>query len=251
MDLTYRVWTHLFFDAGNANERHASMAGALPARHAATSEPGEFRGNLATTQLASALAIWCLSTPDDVSHDERARFMLATRLAVAHAPWLWSTAEPGAFESEMLEVATRTGWLGPGAAARWDEVLGGWERTYNQGHALAALEAFLNQNDLTELRQSIDDDAVSKGTLLWQGSKLGFCILAQSANRRSPTGHPVAVLTLRSTKRDTNLRPDYLLPFRSLLTLAATRAPEHVTRRHVEALNDFANHLESAMSSSV
>lgn len=251
VDFTYRVWTHLFFDAGKANERHAPMVGALPARHAGTSEPGEFRGNLATTQLASALAIWCLSTPDDVSHDERARFMLATRLAVAHAPWLWSTPERGAFASEMAEVATRTGWLGPDAADRWNLVLDRWERIYNQGRALAALEAFLNQNDLTELRQAIDDDGVPQGTLLWQGSKLGFCILAQSANRRSPTGHPVAVLTLRSTKRDTNLGPDYLLPFRSLLTLAATRAPERVTQRHVEALTDLANHLESAMSNSV
>jgi hypothetical protein len=117
----------------------------------------------------------------------------------------------------------------------------------DEGLALGRFESVLLQHDLAELRESVPDTAVAAGTLLWQGPKLGFCILDQAANRRSPTRRPVPVLTLRSKKRDTNLGPGYLLPFRSLLKLAAQWAPGSVTPSHVSALAGFAGRLESAM----
>jgi len=217
VDLTYRIWTHLFFDASSPEHRTADLLGALPARIRSSASPGEFRENVATVELAAALAIWCLSVPDDVEHNERARFTLATRLAVAHAPWLWITPDREAFAEEMRQIATRTGWLGDDAAQHWDVILSRWEQIYSQGRSLARFEAIMFGQDLEMVREALPVDEVTAGSLLWAGPKLGFCVLRQGAHR-CRGGDPVPIMTLRSTGRETRIARRFVLPFGPLIT---------------------------------
>jgi hypothetical protein len=248
LDLTYRMWSFLFFDDGTDAHGRSPNSGALARRHDASRDRQQFEESVGSVRLAASLATWCFCCPENVSHAEAARFQVATRLAVARLPWLWSLGDLAAVEKELFEIAKRTGWLGPDTGARWDQVHQDWNRMFDEGLALGRLEGVLLDHELADLRASVSDNAVAAGTLLWQGPKLGFCILTQGTNRRSSTGQSVSVLTLRTTKRDTKLDPSYLLPFRSLMILAAERSPERVTKSHVMALDGFANRLESIMS---
>jgi len=111
-------------------------------------------------------------------------------------------------------------------------------------------EQTLLQMEMPKLRELITDDGIAAGTLLWQGPRLGFCTLAQPAKRRSRSDQSVSVLTLRSQNRDAKLSPPYLLPFRTLLRLAAEGAPDRFTQDHAEALAGFATRVESIWASS-
>lgn len=169
---------------------------------------------------------------------------MATRLAVARMPWLWNLEARDQVERELFEIAQRTGWLGSDTTARWQEVLDNWDHLFAEGRAIAAFETALIHQDLSSLRDRVTDDGIPAGTLLWQGPKLGFCALAQPAKRRSQVDQSVSVLTLRSQSRDTRLSTPFLLPFRSLLPVAATIAPALFSQAHAEALGSFANRIE-------
>lgn len=248
LELTYRAWAFLFFDDGIAALGNDRCAGALDRRHGASVDQQAFVESVQSSRLSASLATWCFCCPEDVSHAEAARFHLATRLAVARLPWLWQLQDRHTVERELFAIARRTGWLGHRASACWDEVRAEWNLLLGEGLALARLENVLMQLQFTDLRDSVTDDNVPAGTLLWQGPKLGVCVLTQAANRSSPPSQTVTVLTLRSSKRETRLAPSYLLPFRALVKLATERAPERVHPSHAQALIDFANRLESAIA---
>ncbi|GEM_PF-1720736 len=244
LDLTYRVWSFLFFDDGTDENGHHPSAGALARRHDASPDPHQFEESIRSFRLAAALATWCFCCPQGIAHAEATRFEVATRLAVARLPWLWYLDGRDRVEQELFAIARRTGWLGPDVAGVWGQVVLRWDNLFAEGRAIALLEASLLQMELSDLKNRITDDEVPAGALLWQGPKLGFCALVQAARRRSQPGQSVAVLTLRSQKRDTRLSPLYLLPFRSLLQLAADAAPKRFTQAHLEALEAFATRIE-------
>jgi methionine-rich copper-binding protein CopC len=245
LDLTYRVWSFLFFDDGADEKGATRCAGALEHRHDRSESPQQFGDAIRSVRLAAALATWYFCCPKGIAHAEAVRFEVATRLAVARLPWLWHLEARDKVERELFEIARRTGWLGPDVADRWGEVVSTWNHLFEEGRALAVFEQTLLQMEMSMLRERVPDDGVAAGTLLWQGPKLGFCTLAQPAKRRSRSDQSVSVLTLRSQNRDTKLSPPYLLPFRSLLRLATDSAPEQFTLAHAEALAGFATRVES------
>lgn len=245
LDLTYRVWSFLFFDDGTDENGGERCAGALTRRHETSPSPRQFEEAMRSVRLAAALATWCFCCPQGIAHAEATRFEVATRLAVARLPWLWHLDARGKVEQELFEIARRTEWLGPDVASNWSQVISRWDNLFAEGQAISLLERTLLQMELSDLRDRITEDDVPAGTLLWQGPKLGFCSLAQAARRRSHPGQTVPVLTLRAQKRDTKLSSPYLLPFRSLLRLAADIAPKQFTQAHVQALEAFAARIES------
>lgn len=249
LDLTYRVWSFLFFDDGADDKAANRSAGALEHRHDRSESPQQFEDAIRSVRLAAALATWCFCCPRGIAHAETARFEVATRLAVARLPWLWHLEARDKIERELFEIARRTGWLGPDVADRWDEVVSNWNRLFAEGSALAAFEQALLRMEMSKLRERVVDDAIPAGTLLWQGRTMGFCALAQPAKRRSRPDQSVSVLTLRSHGRETKLMPSYLLPFRALLELAIEGAPDQFTRSHADSLADFAARVESILAS--
>lgn len=250
LDLTYRVWSFLFFDDGVDEKGATRSAGALVHRHDKAESPRQFEDAISSVRLAAALATWCFCCPKGIAHAETARFEVATRLAVARLPWLWHLEARAEVERELFEIARRTGWLGADVGNRWDEVVANWDCLFAEGRALAVFERTLLQMEMSTLRERVTDDGVAAGTLLWQGPKLGFCALAQPAKRRSRPEQSVSVLTLRSHTRDTKLSPPYLLPFRTLLLLAVESAPGQFTQSHAEALSTFATRVESIWAAS-
>lgn len=250
LDLTYRVWSFLFFDDGADDKGATRSAGGLERRHDKSETPLQFEDAIRSVRLAAALATWCFCCPKGIAHAETTRFEVATRLAVARLPWLWHLEARDKVERELFEIARRTGWLGPDVADRWIEVVSNWNHLFAEGRALAVFEQTLLQMEMPKLRELVKDDGIAAGTLLWQGPRLGFCTLAQPAKRRTRSDQSVPVLTLRSQNRDAKLSPPYLLPFRTLLRLAAESSPERFTQNHADALAGFATRVESLWASS-
>jgi hypothetical protein len=245
LNFTYRVWSFLFFDDGTDENGPERSAGALTRRHDTSPSPRQFEESIRSVRLAAALATWCFCCPQGIAHAEATRFEVATRLAVARLPWLWYLEARDQVEHELFEIARRTEWLGPDVAREWGQVVSRWDSLFAEGRAIAILEHTLLRMELSDLRNRITDDHVPAGTVLWQGAKLGFCSLAQAAWRQSQSGQKVPLLTLRSQNRDTKLQSSFLLPFRSLLRLAADSAPKQFTQAHVQTLEAFAARIES------
>jgi hypothetical protein len=248
LDLTYRVWSFLFFDDG-ADETSVHL-GALVRRHDSLPSPREFEDALRSVRLAASLATWCFCCPEGIAHAEQARYELATRLAVGRLPWLWYLEARIQVEKELFEIAQRTGWLGTDAKNRWNEVFSRWDLLFAEGHALLVFEQALRAADIIDLRNRISDDDVAAGSLLWQGTRLGFCVLAESGKRVSQPKQSPRVLSLRSQRRDLSISAPFLLPFRSLVRVVGGLDPERFSPTLVEALSSLADRLEKTVARS-
>jgi len=241
VDLTYRMWSFLFFDDESDTQANEPAAGAIERRFASVGHPSEFASSMRSARLAASLATWCFSCPTGLARAETERFRLASRLAVARLPWIWCLDDLAAVEKELFAIAERTGWLGDVSGERRESISQAWNSMLEEGVALARLETILQAHDLADLRGALDAGQIPAGSLLWQGPKLGFCVLSRDADRRKTGASAVPVLSLRSTKRDLNLMPAFLLPFHELLAFAAESAPNELTPRAVATLVGFAS----------
>jgi len=246
VDLTYRMWSFLFFDDGSDAKSLRPAAGALERRHEASSEQASFADSLRSTRLAASLATWCFSCPTGIEGDEAARFGLASRLAVARLPWIWCLDDLAGVEAELVAIAERTSWLGEVDGGLQDSISSAWNSMLEQGLALSRLEHVLRNQDLASLRESIDARRVEAGSLLWQGPKLGFCVLSITADRTQAGASSVPVLSLRATHRELKLQPSYLLPFGDTIKFVATLDGSVLNDNHVATLATFERNISGA-----
>jgi hypothetical protein len=243
VDLTYQMWSFLFFDDGSDAKTIRPAAGALERRFQASSDQATFVDTLRSTRLAASLATWSFSCPAGLDGNEAARFGLASRLAVARLPWIWCLNDLAGVEAELVAIAQRTSWLGKVDSGLQDSITSAWNSMLEQGNALARLEHVLKNQDLASLRESIDARRVEAGSLLWQGPKLGFCVLSKAADRTKPGASSVPVLSLRATHRELKLQPSYLLPFSDTIKFAATLDGSVLNDNHVTTLAAFERHI--------
>ena len=243
VELTYRMWSFLFFDDGSDVKTLRPAAGALERRHEASSDRTSFAEALSSTRLAASLATWCFSCPARLEGDEAARFGLASRLAVARLPWIWCLDDLADVEVELVAIAERTSWLGEVDSGLQESITSAWNSMLEEGLALARLEHVLRDLDLASLRDAIDARRVEAGSLLWQGPKLGFCVLSKAADRSKTGASSVPVLSLRATNRELRLQPAYLLPFEPTVKLAAGLDSSVLSDEHVASLVNFSHLL--------
>jgi len=246
VELTYRMWSFLFFDDGSDAKTLRPAAGALERRHEASSDQASFADALRSTRLAASLATWCFSCPATLEGDEAARFGLASRLAVARLPWIWCLDNLAGVEAELVAIAERTSWLGEVDSGLQDSITSRWNSMLEQGLALARLEHVLRTQDLASLRDAIDARRVEAGSLLWQGPKLGFCVLSKAADRTKPKAPSVPVLSLRAMHRELKIQPSFLLPLGDTIKLAATLDGSVLNDDHIATLAAFERHISSA-----
>ena len=239
VDFTYRLWSVLFFDDEADNDAKGATVGALERRFSNCTDPIRFAEDMRSPRLAAALATWSFSCPSNVERPEVARFRLATRLAVARMPWLWCLDDLTGVEKELFAIADRTAWLGVMTEQRHRDLAESWNTMLKEGLALSRLESVLLRQDLAALRATVKQDQVEAGSLLWQGPKLGFCVLGAAASRSRTNAAAVPVYSLRKTNRDLRIAPSYLLPFEALLSHAAQSSPEQLRADDAEALAIF------------
>ena len=243
VDLTYRMWSFLFFDDGSDAKSLRPAAGALERRYGSSSEQVSFAESLRSTRLAASLATWCFSCPTEIDGDEAARFRLASRLAVARLPWIWGLDDLAGVEAELVAIAERTSWLSGIDGNLQDSISSAWNSMLEQGRALSRLEHVLRNHDLAFLRASIDAPRVEAGSLLWQGPRIGFCVLSETADRTKTGTSSVPVLSLRATHREPKIQPSYLLPFDEIIKFAAMLDGSVLNDEDVATLLAFERHV--------
>lgn len=246
-ELTHRAWTHLFLDDGRAVDQRAS--GAIARRRASGSAADDFDSMLATPSMTAALAVWALACPESGAPLDRARFRVARCLAVARTPWLFMPLDLDELEQAFGRIALGTGWLADDGTARWTEAIRAWNTILTQGQGLRRLEDALETISISDVASKDIDDWIAAGTLLWQGQRLGFCILAEETHRHSPSQASVRVQPFRPSQRETRVQPKSVKPFTAVLQTAARVRPGCLTDWCSKSLLSFAREVELAASS--
>lgn len=224
--LTYDVWIRLFFDAGGPDSDGSAAKGWLQLRMETTEDPTGFRTAVGTVPLAAALTMWSISCPDSASKPERARFLLATRMAVSRLPWLWNVQRIDDVAEQIEQIASRTGWLQHDSRG-WALIREHWNRMLGEGMALGRLERALASLSLGDWRGLVQPGEIRTGTLLWQGSK-GFGVATSPVKRFTEHSPSTEVLLLRAQK-SIEIKPSHMLPVQKLLEAVATAEPSFTT----------------------
>jgi len=247
-DLTYNVWTRLFFDHGLPDSEEDDAKGWLQLRSERAESPEAFRQSVGVVPLSAALAMWVFTCPDTASKPEKARFALATRMAVARLPWVWNLHRIDEVAEEIDRIASRTGVLKDNTVRSWRDISCLWNRMLGEGRALARFEQILAEQSLQNWRSSVEATEIQSGTLLWQG-RLGFGVTKQDADCRSDNAPGVPTLLLRTEQREANIKPSYMLPVRQLLR---TVSPDgrRFTDCDAQSLDAFLGQIEDLMSDS-
>lgn len=243
-ELTYKVWTRLFFDHGLPGAENAAAAGWLELRSQQAEDLESFRQTVGTVPLSAALAMWAFTCPDVASKPEKVRFALATRMAVARLPWLWNLHRIHEVAEEIDRIASRTGWLGCGAGTDWNDIVTRWDQMFGEGKALARFEKVLADRTVEEWRSDIEGDKIEVGMLLWQGP-LGLCVVKVSAGCQSKNVGTLSVLSFRTT-REVKLEASYVLPIKRLLR-AVPIDGRRFTAEDAELLGRFTARVEGLM----
>ena len=208
-DATLAIWLPLFFNATGKES-----TGWLEQRYLTAPKPQEFAEAIQSVELAAALGCWALSTPAKASNPEHARFNLASALGVARLPWLWLT---GGNKHIAKEIAEGLAYTSRGDDVDWEVVKRRWRSLIHRGYALRLMEQAVAGVDLKELRCRIAQMHVAAGELLWQGTRVGFCVTTSDCTRDSGEKDTVEVLKLQQEKAKKRFGVSFLVPVAGLL----------------------------------
>jgi len=201
----------LFLDHGAEGKKAAG--GWLQLRSETDGDPSAFRESVGTVPLSAALTMWSAVCPATASHAEKARYALATRLAVAQLPWLWNLHRVGEVSEEISRIAARTGWLD--GQRSWDGIVRHWNSLMVDGQALYRLERTLSKKGIAEWGKMISVDHVERGTLVWQAT-LGFGVVSEATSRFAKS---ISVLFLKADRDERKIASTSLLPVEPLLSV--------------------------------
>lgn len=238
LKLTYDIWTRLFFDCG-LESKEAMGKGWLQIRAEMSDDPKSFFQSVGTVPLSAALAIWSFLCPKEAFEEyEKKRFKLATRMAVARAPWIWNLHRIEEVACEIDRIVNRTGWVKTSINETWSGITKNWNTILGEGRALYGLEKLLSSQSIQDWRKNIDSEALDAGTLLWQGH-LGYAVTTEKIS--SKTTSSVNVLLLRSEHMEANISSSYVLPIKFVLPVLSSG--HNLRQEDVMFLNQFIQHL--------
>ncbi|MBJ6799756.1 hypothetical protein [Geomonas propionica] len=216
-DTTHQIWSALFFSCPGE-----PAAGWLERRYRTEADPGDFLARIVSPKLTAALLAWAFAVPETGQSPEHIRFQLAQVLSVARLPWLWDAPkEEVAQELQNLLVLTAS----TQEKHFWETIDSRWRCLLQRGHALRLVESVLRSKTPVLIKDSIAQDNVAQGELLWQGT-MGFCI-AVNAFSRAGNGCNANILYLNELRAGA-VRADYTIPVKGLLESDLISLPEEV-----------------------
>jgi hypothetical protein len=206
-ETTRLVWSSLFFSSTESPSQ-----GWLERRQKEFGDPDEFALRMTSPELCAALAAWSMAATSSEASVEHVSHALAQVLAVARLPWLWRGADREHITRELARILVNTEEdLSVSKVQRLEQE---WLRLIRRGEAFRALEEALVGHSPSEMRHRIHRDHISSGELLWQGSS-GYCVTLEDCG-----GHQrdnVRVIRLQGAAKESDFKPGYLIPIKSLL----------------------------------
>lgn len=227
LNLTHEFWTALFFDDAESATAIGQMRGRLQSLVDDSDEPAAMRAALSSPTVAGPLMVWCLSCPPHADQVNRIRFRIAARLAVARLPYLWCLGDSETIKKEAQRVADSSGWL-KASGLTWSDLIARWESLVNEAVALCRFEELIARRPLGEWREVVRISDLEKGTVLWQGKKLGFGVLQARVTTGSKGSTSVPVKLLRLQAADAKIQPAFLLPMLGLVEAVRPEIENHI-----------------------
>jgi hypothetical protein len=233
-EATRITWSSLFFSSAGKPDQ-----GWLERRYREADDPLDFAIRMASPELSAALAAWSMAASVRAATPEHMVHALAQVLAVARLPWLWRGGVTERIGQELGRMLYNTEGELSADELRFTEQT--WVHLLRRGEALRALEEALATHSPNDVRERIQQDHVSRGELLWQGTG-GYCVALQDCDRSK--GDKIPVLKLQGSQKESKFAPRYLIPIKALLEPAVM--PEtgrfRLTEREVihEMIDEFA-----------
>jgi len=250
-DLSHQIWTGLFFDHDIPSDAAGVPCGWIEYLLSTHPVPSDFKREVGTDSLTAALAAWVFACPHDGPGFERARFVLATRMAVARHPWLWNLDHRAEVAQELYHITSRTRWLALEAEPNWRTISSAWDDLVGEGLALRSVEQVLGQRSLQDWRASVKADHAANGAVTWQGKTRGFCVVASDTRSVPLCGSGIVpVVSLRSGRSRSEVKASFLLPVSLVLqSLVEDRAVPEVTGDCIVVFERFLRRIETTICS--
>lgn len=244
-DFTKKIWTGAFF-RGGTSPTESVQKGFLEHLYLESETPDHFAENLASLELAAALAAWGLTAWKPHPSPDEVEFTIVQVAAVAHLPWLWRVDSEGKLRSQVRRFLINTGYLAEDDERSWKKYWYRWRELIRVGYAVRefkiALENAPEPPKFKDLIQVVD---VHKGELLWQGSA-GLCI-AKKDSKRNARGN-VHTVSLQGPYFDKVFGASFLIPVSALM---ATEPGQQVKERlevPLHVLSDFLKFIVEPLS---
>ena len=155
-DFTKKIWTGAFF-RGGTSRRESAQKGFLEHLYLESEAPDHFAENLASLELAAALAAWGLTAWKPHPSPDEVEFTIVQVAAVAHLPWLWRVDSEGKLRSQVRRFLINTGYLAEDDERSWKKYWHRWRELIRVGYAVwefkIALENAPEPSELKDLIQ--------------------------------------------------------------------------------------------------
>jgi hypothetical protein len=232
-DATHRIWSKLFFTS-EVNR----TTGWIEHRCKTADSPEELIDRMATVELSATLAAWAINFLFDFSTIDKARFSLSCIISVARLPRLWKRGSPEQIARELEKDSLQKLYFGKVDSVTLDAFSRYWLRLIRLGKSMEKFENEIGDIRIADIKGLIDQNYVSRGELLWQGT-LGFCLASKDCNRSQRSlAH---VISLHDASKKTEISPEFLIPVRALISEKIIPTSENFNdehRRYIETLID-------------
>lgn len=212
VQFTCDLWARLFFSTGE----DGSCVGWIEKKLMNADDPAVFCSDFADIELSAVLAMWSLTLPEDnqVNNVKRTVFHLSCFYLVARMPWLWIPKNLNIIAKELNNCLLSTGLLTE-TNGSWQLIRKKWELVVKRGFALKRLSDTLKGKSARYLKDLIKSNSIEQGEIVFQGGKLGFCILTESVSRGSKGS--TEVYSLYTPSKATRICKEYLVPIKHLI----------------------------------
>lgn len=242
IQLTHRIWCSIFFNGSN-DAGLSYPSGWLEFMYVNATKPEEYMNNLCDIELSASLILWALALDETIDSPEDALFNLLCVASIARFPQLWSIEQPERLTNVIVKHLQVTNELNTDDYdMQWMKISKRWNKYLARGAALAQLQNIISKYNLDYLKELVQTDLVYSGELLWQPSRLGFCVT--NANCKRANGYKVEVVSLHNPRTIKKISAPYLVPIRGLLDNYDASSP--LSGLDIESriiLNDYVKEL--------
>jgi len=237
-DITQRIWSALFF-----SYKSKKNIGWIELRLRRAEDKNDFVESFSSPGLAATLLSWAIAIPTNIDGLLMQRFRLSLVLGMGRLPFIWCSDNEGEEIAHLLKIisASPCGDMSGLDIEKVSKIVQArrieWLR---QGAALVAMECALDKTGLSVVRDSINNKAVTRGDILWQGN-LGTCIATDDSSDYSEY---VEVICLQEPTGSKKFKKDFINPLSQLAGSELLKQDEGYTDKHFVALSELINELK-------
>jgi HKD family nuclease len=210
-DISLDVWSSLFLTTKNS-----PGVGWVSLRYRDAHDKDIFIASLRSPELSAVLYVWLKAIDFSKLTDIRSkRFYASVLMSIGRCQWLWYDE----IDNEKFFNHLERIYIESPCDESSDFLLGDIQKErlllLKQATSLARLESVISREGLnpSEIKSILQTRTIEEGELLWQGSKRGLCITAESSYKKEN----VKCFSLQEANSEVHFRSNLLIPLIDLL----------------------------------